>query len=116
MDRFTELFHVLRAALQERDPGYLASWWAWVRGRVDPDARYRLTERGAALLGIGLNERQRAALELVRARGRVTNADVRAACPFWPPETIRQDLRQLVDLGLLEKRGAKRGTYYVLRR
>jgi len=116
MDRFTELFHVLKAALRERDLGYLASWWDRVRGRVDPDARYRLTALGEALLGVGLNERQRSALELVRARGRVTNADVRAACPFWSPETIRQDLRQLVDLGLLEKRGAKRGTYYVLRR
>ena len=113
---FTELFQALKAALEEHDPGYLASWWDWLRGRVDPDARYRLTPKGEALLGVGLNERQRAALEFARKWGRVTNADVRAACPYWSPETIRQDLRQLVALGLLEKRGAKRGTYYVLRR
>lgn len=116
MDPFTELFHTLKAALQERDPGYLASWGAWLRGGIDPDACYRLTKRGEALLGTGLNERQQAALELARKWGRVTNAHLRTACPFWSPETIRQDLRQLVNRGLLEKRGAKRGTYYVLRR
>ena len=38
---FTELFQALKAALEEHDPGYLVSWWDWLRGRVDPDARYR---------------------------------------------------------------------------
>lgn len=116
MDHFTGLSHTLKAILQERDAGHLTSRWAWLRGRVDPDAQYWLTSYGEALLSIGLNERQQAALELARKWGRVTSAHLRPACPFWSPETIRHDLRQMVNRGSLEKRGAGRGTYYVQRR
>ncbi len=59
-----------------------------------------------------LTERQRQILALAYAWSGVTNGDVRKVC-FWHTETIRRDMVHLVQLGLLERRGEKKGTYYV---
>jgi ATP-dependent DNA helicase RecG len=36
-------------------------------------------------------------------------------CPDVSPETIRRDLADLVDRGLLMKIGEKRATYYIMK-
>jgi len=62
-----------------------------------------------------MNERQMRAMAHVREFGRITNRDYRAICPNVSPETLRLDLADLVDRGLLLKIGDKRGTYYMLK-
>ncbi|MFB0546607.1 MAG: ATP-binding protein [Anaerolineae bacterium] len=69
----------------------------------------------AALLKKGLNSRQRQALDYVLAEGRITNKEYRAFFPDLSPETIRADLADMVDKGVLLKVGSKRGTYYMLK-
>jgi ATP-dependent DNA helicase RecG len=60
-----------------------------------------------------MSERQMRALAHVREFGRITNRDYRVVCPNVSPETLRLDLADLVDRGLLLKVGDKKGTYYI---
>lgn len=62
-----------------------------------------------------MNERQAKALVFVRENGRITNRDYRQLCPDVSAETLRLDLADLVEQGVLLKIGAKRGTYYILK-
>ncbi len=62
-----------------------------------------------------MNERQMRAMTLLKERGRITNRDYQTLCPDVSPETLRLDLVDLVDKGLLLKIGDKRGTYYILK-
>jgi len=62
-----------------------------------------------------MNERQAKALSYIREKGRITNREYRHLCPSVSPETLRLDLADLVERGLLLKIGAKRGTYYILK-
>jgi ATP-dependent DNA helicase RecG len=62
-----------------------------------------------------MNERQMRALAHVREFGRITNRDYQAICPNVTSETLRLDLSDLVNKGLLLKVGDKRGTYYILK-
>jgi ATP-dependent DNA helicase RecG len=62
-----------------------------------------------------VSERQARALAYVERHGRITNREYRDLCPGLSPETLRLDLSELVDNGMLLKVGAKRGTYYILR-
>ena len=62
-----------------------------------------------------MNERQTRALAHVREHGSITNREYRQLCPDVSPETLRLDLTDLVDRGLLLKIGAKKGTYYILK-
>lgn len=63
-----------------------------------------------------MNERQLQALSFVQERGRITNRDYRVLCPDVSAETLRLDLSDLVDRGFLLKIGAKKGTYYILKK
>jgi len=63
-----------------------------------------------------MNERQMKALQWVQERGRITNRDYRQLCPNVSAETLRLDLVDLVEKGILLKIGVKKGTYYVLKR
>ncbi len=63
-----------------------------------------------------MNERQMQALQYVQENGRITNREYRQLCPHVTAETLRLDLVDLVNRGLLLKIGEKRGTYYVLKR
>lgn len=66
--------------------------------------------------GLGLNPRQQAALGfLIRSR-RITNHEYQELCPEVHAETLRRDLADLVERGLLIKVGDKRATYYILKR
>ncbi|NOZ26950.1 MAG: transcriptional regulator [Chloroflexi bacterium] len=62
-----------------------------------------------------MNERQLRALQYIQEHGRITNREYRELCPHVSSETLRLDLVDLVDKGLLLKIGNKRGTYYILK-
>ncbi|MEA3335425.1 MAG: helix-turn-helix domain-containing protein [Chloroflexota bacterium] len=62
-----------------------------------------------------LNPRQEQALAYLSKNGRITNRDYQQLCPDVSPETIRRDLADLVERGVLLKIGEKRATYYILR-
>jgi ATP-dependent DNA helicase RecG len=62
-----------------------------------------------------LNPRQEQALAFLAQHGRITNRDYQQLCPDVSPETIRRDLSDMVDEGLIMKIGEKRATYYILK-
>lgn len=62
-----------------------------------------------------MNERQLKALNYVREQGSITNREYQALCPNVSSETLRLDLKDLVDRGILLRIGAKKGTYYILK-
>lgn len=62
-----------------------------------------------------MNERQAKALAYVQERERITNREYRDICPDVSAETLRLDLADLVERGILLKIGAKKGTYYILK-
>ncbi|HLY27342.1 MAG TPA: ATP-binding protein, partial [Aggregatilineales bacterium] len=63
-----------------------------------------------------LNPRQESALYYLQEGGyrRITNKDIQELFPDIHPETIRRDLADLVNKGILLKLGQKRGSYYIL--
>lgn len=63
--------------------------------------------------GEQFNPRQVRALRFLATHEQITNRDYQGLCPEVTPETLRLDLRDLVEKGILLKIGAKRGTYYV---
>lgn len=63
-----------------------------------------------------MNERQLQALSFVQEHSSITNRDYRQLCPDVSAETLRLDLVDLVDRGFLLKIGAKKGTYYILKK
>jgi ATP-dependent DNA helicase RecG len=63
----------------------------------------------------GLNERQIAAVVLLNEQRRISNGDLQELHPDVSAETIRRDLADLVERGLLLKVGEKRATYYILK-
>ena len=62
-----------------------------------------------------MNERQARALTYVRENGSITNREYQRVCPDVSSETLRLDLVDLVERGLLLKIGSKKGTYYILK-
>ncbi len=63
----------------------------------------------------GMNERQIRAIQYLQETGRITNREYHELCPDVSPETLRLDLNDLVEKGLLMKIGDKKGTYYILK-
>ena len=61
------------------------------------------------------NHRQARALQYIRESGSITNREYRGLIKTVSAETLRLDLVDLVDKGVLSRIGAKKGTYYVLR-
>jgi predicted HTH transcriptional regulator len=61
-----------------------------------------------------LNERQSKAMAYLQDYGRISLSEYRQICPHWSDETLRLDLYDLVQRGLLTKNGDKKGTTYVL--
>ncbi|RME51759.1 MAG: transcriptional regulator [Caldilineae bacterium] len=62
-----------------------------------------------------MNDRQIKAMQYVQAHGSITNRAYRELCPHVGAETLRLDLVDLVEKGLLLKIGDKRGTRYILK-
>lgn len=64
---------------------------------------------------LDINERQENALEYVAENDRITNREYQELAPDVSAETLRRDLADLVDRGVLLKVGEKRGTYYIFK-
>jgi ATP-dependent DNA helicase RecG len=62
-----------------------------------------------------MNERQTRALAYVREHGSITNREYQSICPDVSSETLRLDLKDLVEKDLLLKIGSKKGTHYILK-
>jgi len=62
-----------------------------------------------------MNERQAKALAYVQEHDRITNREYRTLCPDVSAETLRLDLADLVERGILLKIGERKGTYYILK-
>ena len=62
-----------------------------------------------------MNERQVKALEFLQRNGSISNSDYRELCPHVGAESLRLDLADLVNRGILLKIGDKRGTRYILK-
>lgn len=62
-----------------------------------------------------VNARQARALAYVRERGSITNREFRQISQDVSQETLRLDLADLVEKGMLVKIGSKKGTYYVIK-
>ena len=65
------------------------------------------------LVALGLNERQRRAIEYIQEHGRITNREYRELGKV-SHEIAYRELSELITEGLIEKRGAGRGTHYTL--
>ncbi len=61
------------------------------------------------------NHRQSRALEYIRQEGSITNREYRNLCAGVSAETLRLDLVDLVEQGILIKVGSKKGTHYILK-
>lgn len=73
------------------------------------------TARAMPVWRDNMNERQARAIQYIQQSGRITNRDYRELCPDVSTETLRLDLADMVDKGVLLKVGDKKGTYYVLK-
>jgi ATP-dependent DNA helicase RecG len=62
-----------------------------------------------------MNERQTRALTYVREQGSISNREYQKLCPDVSSETLRLDLVDLVERGILLKIGSKKGTHYILK-
>jgi ATP-dependent DNA helicase RecG len=62
-----------------------------------------------------MNERQLRALQYIHDHGRITSREYQDLCPDVTPETLRLDMVDLTDRGVVMKVGVKRGTYYILK-
>jgi ATP-dependent DNA helicase RecG len=62
-----------------------------------------------------MNERQAKALAYMQQHGRITNREYQSLCSDVSAETLRLDLVDMVEHGILLKIGQKRGTYYILK-
>jgi ATP-dependent DNA helicase RecG len=65
------------------------------------------------LTALGLNERQRRAIEYIQEHDRITNREYRELGKV-SHEIAYRELSELTTKGLIEKRGAGRGTHYTL--
>jgi len=65
--------------------------------------------------GLNLNDRQQTALRHLKGYGRITNSAFQDLCPNVSPETLRRDLVELVQRGVLIKVGDRKATYYILK-
>jgi ATP-dependent DNA helicase RecG len=61
------------------------------------------------------NHRQARALQYIREKGSITNREYRMLCEGVSAETLRLDLADMVEKGILLKVGSKKGTYYILK-
>ncbi|MDX1994961.1 MAG: ATP-binding protein [bacterium] len=61
------------------------------------------------------NHRQARALQYIGSHGSITNREYRQLCEGVSAETLRLDLADMVEKGILVKVGSKKGTYYILK-
>jgi ATP-dependent DNA helicase RecG len=97
-------------AFRETAAGFLVTLTGQPLDEMSPEG---LDTRDWARLG--LNERQIAALIHLAAEHRITNRDLQERYADVSAESIRRDLADLVERGMLLKVGDKRATYYILK-
>lgn len=61
------------------------------------------------------NYRQARALQYIKEHGSITNREYRQLCVGVSAETLRLDLADMVEKGILLKVGSKKGTYYIIK-
>jgi len=61
-----------------------------------------------------LNERQKKAIDFLKEHGKITNKDFQKLCPDVTRETLRKDLKDMINKKIITKKGTKRGVYYDL--
>ncbi len=64
---------------------------------------------------LDMNERQIKAMQYIHSNGSISNGEYQTLCPYVGAESLRLDLVDLVNKGLLLKIGDKRGTRYILK-
>ncbi len=96
----------LRGAGDALSPAMPVTPQPYVQQEPSPTARWR---------AMGLNPRQIDALAFVERDGRITNRDFQELAADVSPETLRRDLSDLVDRGILLKIGERKATYYILK-
>lgn len=79
------------------------------------NAKEREMQPGSPAWESSMNERQLRAIQYMRDNGRITSRDYQDICPDVSPETLRLDMVDLTDRGIVMKVGMKRGTYYIMR-
>ncbi|MBN1248889.1 MAG: putative DNA binding domain-containing protein [Anaerolineae bacterium] len=79
------------------------------------EAQQRRVTLPTSAANLTMNERQTKALSYVQEHDRIRSRDYQELCPDVSPETLRLDLADLVERGVLLKVGQKRGTYYILK-
>lgn len=76
---------------------------------------HNLRERPVSKWEKVLNERQIKVLHFLQEHDRITNREYHELCPHVTQETLRLDLADMVDKGILLRIGDKKGTYYILK-
>jgi len=90
----------------------VAGFRVTLRGRGDDIVSAERTPRWS---NAQLTPRQEGALAYVIEHGSITNREFRELYPDISDETVRRDLAELVDKGLIMKVGDRRATYYILK-
>ena len=80
------------------------------------NVRERDPQVGAPAWENSMNERQLRAIQYMHDHGsRLTSREYQDLCPDVSPETLRLDMVDLTERGVVLKVGLKRGTYYILK-
>jgi Fic family protein len=64
---------------------------------------------------VALSERQIKIIEALNNRGKLTTGDANNLLPSISPDTILRDFKDLIDKGVVEKKGRTKGAFYVLK-
>jgi len=83
--------------------------------RVTLNSQSAVSDDERRWAALALNQRQQLALTYLEEHGRITNREYRALTPTISDETVRRDLAEMVEKGLLLKVGDRRATFYILK-
>lgn len=64
---------------------------------------------------VALSERQIKVIEALNKQGQLTTGDANKLLPMVSPDTILRDFKDLIDKGVVKKKGKTKGSYYVLK-
>lgn len=93
-------------------PEFRANEYSFTVTFARTQTRHPITQKSDELT---MNERQAKVLTYLQQHDRIRNREYQDLCPDVSPETLRLDLVDLVERGILLKIGEKRGTYYIIK-
>lgn len=70
--------------------------------------------KGALGKQIALSERQIKLMEALNKQGKLTTSEANKLLPMVSPDTVLRDFKDLIDKGVVKKKGKTKGAYYVL--